>query len=190
MRFLLVICLLLTATIAHAATVRKQDDETDISKPLGFDLIDNKIREINVLVHDFQKTSNVSAGYQVVETEGQLETLLDKSILKCNALLRPFTPDETRGLLKATNNIMQQLIDSLPAFSFLKVKFESIFSTEAIVFHIKRLEERVDLVADCFTKHSSADMAKKSAEIKAQIDRIFAIAYAQLKPEAHAKPPN
>jgi hypothetical protein len=181
MRCLLTICFLLTAATAHAAIVGKQVQQADISTPLGYDLIYKKLLETNSLAHEFQKTGQLNSGFQAVAAEQQLEKLLENSTLQCTMLQRQFTPDEAKLLFAHTMDIVKQFDNSLQTFVSLKEKYGIFFNAAGIESHIKGLEERVDLLGDCFQTHLADDMAKNATEIRAQIDKLFAAAYAQLK---------
>jgi hypothetical protein len=181
MRFISTLCLLLAVTTAHAATSRKQLAQKTISTDLGYDLIYKQLLEVNSLAHQFQKDGQLNTGFQVVAAEEQLEKLFSSSTLKCTALNRQLTPDEAKLLFEQTMDVVKQFNDSLRTFIALKEKYRFVFAAAGLESRIKALEGRVDALGDCFKTHVPDEMAKNAADIRAQIDKIFADAYAQLK---------
>ncbi|CAO3682984.1 unnamed protein product [Umbelopsis ramanniana] len=181
MRFIPTICLLLAVITAHAATAKNQLAQNNISTDLGYDLIYKQLLEVNSLAHKFQKDGQLGSGLQVVAAEEQLEKLFASSTLKCTTLNRQLTPDEAKLLFAQTMDIVKQFDDSLRTFIALKEKYQYIFAVAGLEPRIKGLEGRVDALGDCFKTHIPNELAKNAADIRAQIDKIFADAYAQLK---------
>ncbi|KAI9287834.1 hypothetical protein BC943DRAFT_202133 [Umbelopsis sp. AD052] len=181
MRFLSTICLLLAAATAQAAFIGKQVNQADISIPLGYDLIYQKLVEVNSLAHEFQNTGSFTSAYRVVITEEQLEKLFENSTLQCTELQRQFTPDEAKLLFNQTTDILKQFGDSLQTFIALKKKYRLVFNAAGFESRIKQLEDHVDRLEDCFKTHLSDEMAMNATEVREQFDKLFANAYAQLK---------